>query len=85
MEDKKNIHGTSNRDEARLGVCDPRPIPVKTDSIGLRKDPDALSVRILLHGLSHASPDRVSTDLSSCGTFKSQWEKVPLANVRECP
>ena len=43
---QKDIHGASNRDKARMGVCDPRPIPVKADSIGLRKDADALNVTV---------------------------------------
>ena len=81
----EDVHGTCYRDEARLGISDPRTIPVKTDTVGLRKCADTLSVGIALHLLLHAGSDSVSADSSASGTIKSQWETVSPAFVRKCP
>ena len=81
----EDVHGTSYRDEARLGISDPRTILAKADTIALRKYANTLSVRILSHVLLHASSDGASADLSACGTIESQWEAVPLTCVRGCP
>ena len=50
----EDVHGTRYRDEARLGISDPRTIPVKTDTVSLRKCADTLSVGMSLHVLLHA-------------------------------
>ena len=68
----EDVHGTRYGDEARLGISDPRTIPVKTDTVGLRKCADTLSVRMLLYVLLHAGSDSASADSSACGTIKSQ-------------
>ena len=81
----EDVHGTSYRDEARLGISDPRTIPAKTDTVGLRKGSDTLSVGMLLYVLLHACSDSVRADSSASGTINSQWETVSLAFVRECP
>ena len=81
----EDVHGTSYRDEARLGISDPRTIPAKTDTVGLRKGSDTLSVGMLLYVLLHACSDSVRADSSASGTINSQWEAVSLAFVRECP
>ena len=81
----EDVHGTSYRDEARLGISDPRTILVKTDTVGLRKCSDTLSVGMLLYVLLHAGSDSVRADSSASGTIKSQWETVSPAFVRKCP
>jgi len=81
----EDVHGTRYRDEARLGISDPRAIPGKTDTVGLRKCADTLSVGMLLCVLLHAGSDSVRADSSASGTIKSQWETVSLAFVRKCP
>ena len=81
----EDVHGTSYRDEARLGISDPRTIPAKTDTVGLRKGSDTLSVGMLSYVLLHACSDSVRADSSASGTINSQWETVSLAFVRECP
>ena len=81
----EDVHGTRYRDEARLGISDPRAIPVKTDTVSLRKCADTLSVGMLLYVLLHAGSDNASADPSASGTIESQWEAVPPAFVRKCP
>ena len=41
----EDVHGTRYRDEARLGISDPRTIPAKTDTVGLRKGSDTHTER----------------------------------------
>ena len=81
----EDVHGTRYCDEARLSVSDPRTIPAKTDTVGLRKGSDTLSVGLLLYVLLHAGSDSVSTDSSASGTIKGQWETISPAFVLKCP